>query len=431
MARIETPRRVRGTQDIFGDEQRRFATVIETFERVRRLYCFQRVDLPVFEATEVFARSIGETTDVVSKEMYTFPDRGGDSLTLRPEFTAGIARAFLTEGWQQYAPLKVATSGAVFRYERPQKGRYRQFHQIDAEILGAPEPAADVELLVMADQLLHELGIAEGVTLQLNTLGDAETRDAWRAGLVAHFEAHRGDLSEDSLTRLEKNPMRFLDSKDPRDRPIADAAPDIDAYLTADARAFFDAVTAGLDAAAWPLTGADARIVEAVVPPLASDRLFTAVSMPNPHLVTFVDAVDEAELVAVGERCEAAPAWLPNRANVSFVEVRGGDLFVRTFERGVGLTDSCGSAMAASSFAACLTGRLAYGAPITVFNKGGLVRAVVAEDAMVSLSGNATWEWRGSVDIDLMTEQAGSLRVEGHADAEIAAWAQLADAASR
>ncbi len=188
---------------------------------------------------------------------------------------------------------------------------------------------------------------------------------------------------------------------------------------------------AGLDAAAWPLTGAGPRIVEAVVPPLESDRLFTAVSMPNPHLVTFVDAVDETELVAVGERCEAAPGWLPNRANVSFVEVRGGDLFVRTFERGVGLTDSCGSAMAASSFAACLTGRLAYGAPITVFNKGGLVRAVVAEDAMVSLSGNATWEWRGSVDIDLRTEQAGNLRVEGHADAEIAAWAQLADAASR
>ncbi|MCU6456080.1 histidine--tRNA ligase [Sphingomonas sp. A2-49] len=253
MARIETPRRVRGTQDIFGEEQRRFSHVLDTFERVRRLYCFGRVDLPVFEATEVFARSIGETTDVVSKEMYTFPDRGGDSLTLRPEFTAGIARAFLTEGWQQYAPLKVTTSGAVFRYERPQKGRYRQFHQIDAEILGAPEPAADVELLVMADQLLRELGIADGVTLQLNTLGDAETREAWRAGLVAHFEAHRAELSEDSLTRLDKNPMRILDSKDPRDRPIADAAPDIDAYLTPEARTFFDAVTAGLDAAgvAW------------------------------------------------------------------------------------------------------------------------------------------------------------------------------------
>ncbi|KQU47282.1 histidine--tRNA ligase [Sphingomonas sp. Leaf339] len=252
MARIQTPHRVRGTQDIFGDEQRRFAHVLATFERVRALYCFQRVDIPVFEATEVFARSIGETTDVVSKEMYTFPDRGNDSLTLRPEFTAGLARAYLTEGWQQYAPLKLATSGAVFRYERPQKGRYRQFHQIDAEVIGAPEPAADVELLVLADQLLRELGI-EGVTLQLNTLGDAETRDAWREALVAHFEAHRADLSEDSLTRLAKNPLRILDSKDPRDRPAADSAPDIDAYLTVEARAFFDAVTAGLDAAgvAW------------------------------------------------------------------------------------------------------------------------------------------------------------------------------------
>lgn len=253
MARIETPKRVRGTQDIFGEEQRRFAQVLATFEHVHGLYAFQRLDLPVFEDTQVFARSIGETTDVVSKEMYTFPDRGGDLLTLRPEFTAGIARAYLTEGWQQYAPLKLATSGAVFRYERPQKGRYRQFHQIDAEILGAVEPAADVELLVMADQLLRELGIAEGVTLQLNTLGDAETRDAWRDALVAHFEAHRDQLSEDSLVRLEKNPLRILDSKDPRDRPIADAAPDIDAYLTPEARAFFEAVTAGLDAAgvAW------------------------------------------------------------------------------------------------------------------------------------------------------------------------------------
>ncbi|WP_375404402.1 histidine--tRNA ligase [uncultured Sphingomonas sp.] len=259
MTRIPTPNRVRGTQDIFGDEQRRFAHVLDAFERVRRLYCFGRVDVPVFEATEVFARSIGETTDVVSKEMYTFPDRGGDSITLRPEFTAGIARAFLTNGWRQHAPMKLATSGPVFRYERPQKGRFRQFHQIDAEVIGAAEPAADVELLVMADQLLRELGI-EGVTLRLNTLGDAETRDAWRAALVAHFRAHRDALSEESLARLAKNPLRILDSKDPRDRPVADAAPDIDAYLTAEARAFFDAVTAGLDAAGVAWTR-DARLV--------------------------------------------------------------------------------------------------------------------------------------------------------------------------
>lgn len=249
MARIETPRPIRGTQDIFGDDQRRFARVLDVFDHVRRLYAFQRVDLPVFEDTQVFARSIGETTDVVSKEMYSFEDRGGDSLTLRPEFTAGICRAYLTNGWQQYAPMKLVTSGPLFRYERPQKGRYRQFHQIDAEVIGAAEPAADVELLALADQLLNELGIADGVTLQLNTLGDAETREAWRGALVGHFEKHRGELSEDSLVRLDKNPMRILDSKDPRDRPIADAAPDIDAYLTSEAGAFFEKVTKGLDAA--------------------------------------------------------------------------------------------------------------------------------------------------------------------------------------
>jgi histidyl-tRNA synthetase len=149
--------------------------------------------------------------------------------------------------------MKLATHGPVFRYERPQKGRFRQFHQLDAEIIGTDAPAADVELLVLADQLMHELGIADGITLQLNTLGDAATRDAWRAALVAHFEAHRADLSEDSLTRLDRNPLRILDSKDPRDRPIADAAPGIDDFLTSEAADFFAAVTAGLEAAgvAW------------------------------------------------------------------------------------------------------------------------------------------------------------------------------------
>ncbi len=262
MAKIENPRpktpnAVRGTQDMLGGTadafQERFAHVIATFDRVRRLYGFHRVEVPVFEATAVFARSLGESTDVVSKEMYTFEDRGGDSITLRPEFTAGIARAYVTEGWQQYAPLKVATHGPLFRYERPQKGRFRQFHQLDAEIIGAGEAGADIELLVFADQLLRELGVSEGVTLNLNTLGDAQSRDAWRTALVAHFEAHRDQLSEESLDRLSRNPLRILDSKDPRDRPVADSAPEIDAYLTDEARAFFDKVTAGLDAAgvAW------------------------------------------------------------------------------------------------------------------------------------------------------------------------------------
>jgi histidyl-tRNA synthetase len=249
MAKIETPRPIRGTQSMIGEEAQRFTHVVETFERVRRLYGFGRIEMPVFEATAVFSRSLGETTDVVSKEMYTFEDRGGDSLTLRPEFTAGIARAYLTEGWQQYAPLKVATHGPLFRYERPQKGRFRQFHQLDAEVIGAAEPAADVELLTFADQLLKELGVADGVTLQLNTLGDTATRDAWRAALVAHFEGARDALSEESLARLEKNPLRILDSKDPRDRPVADAAPSIDAYMSSEAGAFFEAVEKGLHAA--------------------------------------------------------------------------------------------------------------------------------------------------------------------------------------
>ncbi|NIJ07332.1 histidyl-tRNA synthetase [Sphingomonas vulcanisoli] len=253
MAKIETPRPIRGTQDMLGETAARFSKVVETFDRVRKLYGFQRIEVPIFESTAVFARSLGETTDVVSKEMYTFEDRGGDSLTLRPEFTAGIARAYLTEGWQQFAPLKVATHGPLFRYERPQKGRFRQFHQLDAEVIGAGEPAADVELLAFADQLLKELGIDHGVTLQLNTLGDSATRDAWRQALVAHFERHRGDLSEESLERLLKNPLRILDSKDLRDRPIADAAPEIDTFMSSEAGAFFDAVTKGLDAAgvAW------------------------------------------------------------------------------------------------------------------------------------------------------------------------------------
>jgi histidyl-tRNA synthetase len=255
-----TPQPVRGTQSLLGEDVDRFHAVIEAFDRVRRLFGFKRVEVPVIEPTAVFARTIGETTDVVSKEMYSFEDRGGELITLRPEFTAGICRAYLSEGWQQYAPLKLAVHGPAFRYERPQKGRFRQFHQLDAEIIGAGEPSADVELLSFGDQLLRELGIHDGVTLQLNTLGDAETRDAWRAALVDYFQAHRASLSEDSLTRLERNPLRILDTKNADERPIADAAPSIDDYLTPEASDFFAQVTAGLDAAGVEWTR-NARLV--------------------------------------------------------------------------------------------------------------------------------------------------------------------------
>lgn len=186
------------------------------------------------------------------------------------------------------------------------------------------------------------------------------------------------------------------------------------------------AAPASLDIAAWPLAAGTEQLVDQPLAPLGSARAFTAVAMPNPHLVSFVDRVDEAELVALGERCEAAPAWLPNRANVSFVEQRGpATLFVRTFERGVGLTDSCGSAMAASTYAACLTGRIGWNTAVAVLNRGGLVEASAAEDARVTIVGNATWEWEGSVEVDLDRATAHDLVVERRYDGEVGAWTRL------
>ena len=253
MTKIETPQPVRGTQSLLGDDADRFQAVVAAFDETRRLFGFKRVEVPILEQTAVFARTIGETTDVVSKEMYSFSDRSGDSVTLRPELTAGICRAYLSEGWQQHAPLKVASWGPAFRYERPQKGRFRQFHQLDAEIIGSDDPRADVEAIAFAAQLLAGLGLAERSTLNLNTLGDPETRAKWRDALHAHFTKHAKALSEESRARLDRNPLRILDSKAHQDWPIADSAPGIDDFLTSEAGAFFEAVTRGLDAAgiAW------------------------------------------------------------------------------------------------------------------------------------------------------------------------------------
>jgi histidyl-tRNA synthetase len=239
-----TPQPVRGTQSLLGEDADRFHAVVAAFDRVRRLFGFGRVEVPILEHTGVFSRTIGETTDVVSKEMYSFDDRSGDSITLRPELTAGICRAYLSEGWQQHAPLKVASWGPAFRYERPQKGRFRQFHQLDAEIIGAGEAQADVEIISFGSQLLMELGI-DGVSLKLNTLGDAESRDAWRRQLIAHFSD--ADISPESRERLHKNPLRVLDSKDPRDQAAVAGAPAM--QLTSEAEDFFGKVRAGLDAA--------------------------------------------------------------------------------------------------------------------------------------------------------------------------------------
>ncbi|RIK95691.1 MAG: histidine--tRNA ligase [Proteobacteria bacterium] len=239
---------VRGTHDILPEEARKFRRVVETFRAVAERYAFGEIATPIFEFTEVFSRSLGEATDVVTKEMYTFTDRSGDSITLRPEYTAGIARAFLSNGLQQEAPCRFYAWGPMFRHERPQKGRLRQFHQLDVEIIGVAEAQADVELLALAYDLLSELGVADKVTLELNTLGDHESRARYRDALVKYFSAHVSTLSEDSRLRLDKNPLRILDSKDAGDRAIINNAPLFTDYLNEASLAFFADVKRGLEA---------------------------------------------------------------------------------------------------------------------------------------------------------------------------------------
>jgi histidyl-tRNA synthetase len=237
---------VRGTQDLMPPEQRRHRFVAETARTLAERWGYLEMATPVFEFTEVFARPIGETSDIVSKEMYSFADRGGDEITLRPEYTAGIVRAVISNGLTQSLPLKLFASGPMFRYERPQKGRFRQFHQIDVELLGVAQPLGDIEVIALGAEILRALDILDKTELELNTLGDTESRHAYRAALVEYYDKRRAELSEDSLRRLERNPLRILDSKDAGDKRVNAEAPAFDAYLTPDARRFFDAVLAGL-----------------------------------------------------------------------------------------------------------------------------------------------------------------------------------------
>ena len=238
---------VRGTRDLIGDEQRQYAYVVATARRVAGLYGLDEWQTPIFEDERVFLRTLGDTSDVVTKEMYSFEDRGGDRLTLRPEGTAGVCRALVSNGLTQSLPQKVFYAGPMFRYERPQKGRYRQFHQVGAEWIGAAEPLADAEAIACARDVLRALGVEDGVVLELNTLGDAQSRAAYRAALVAYLEERRAELSAESASRLERNPMRVLDSKDEGDRRIVADAPVIGPHLTPAAQAFYDAVRRGLD----------------------------------------------------------------------------------------------------------------------------------------------------------------------------------------
>jgi histidyl-tRNA synthetase len=245
---LPTLQPVRGTRDILPEEMRRHRVVIDTARTLAERYGYLEISTPVFEFTEVFKRSLGDTSDVVTKEMYTFAMKEGEELTLRPEATAGIARAFISGGLSQQLPLKFFYSGPMFRHERPQKGRQRQFHQIDVELLGVAEPLGDVEVIAVGAEVLGALGVLEKTVLELNTLGDPQSRRAYRAALVEYFQDHRARLSRDSLDRLERNPLRILDSKNEGDRRVVAEAPLFGDYLNQPSLEFFDTVKTGLEA---------------------------------------------------------------------------------------------------------------------------------------------------------------------------------------
>ncbi len=240
---------VRGTRDILPDEMRRHRAVINCARNLAERYGYREMATPIFESTEVFQRTLGDTSDIVTKEMYTFPVREeGDSVTLRPEGTAGVARAYISNSLQQQVPIKYFYSGPMFRHERPQKGRQRQFHQVGVELLGVAQPLGDVEIIALGDHILRALGLGDAIKLELNTLGDPESRSAYRTALVEYFSAYEDKLSEDSRGRLHRNPLRILDSKDENDRRIVENAPAFGDYLNDQSRDFFAEVCAGLDA---------------------------------------------------------------------------------------------------------------------------------------------------------------------------------------
>jgi histidyl-tRNA synthetase len=229
---------IKGMGDILPEETPVWQRVERVLQTVVKAYGYRELRVPVVERTELFKRSIGEVTDIVEKEMYTFEDRNDESLTLRPEATAGIVRAGISHGLFHNQKQKLWSSGPMFRYEKPQRGRYRQFHQFDVEVFGYDGPDIDAELLMIVARVWKELGLSS-IELQLNSLGTPESRQSYRAELVDYFAAHKGALDEESLTRLERNPLRLLDSKNPEMQPLIAAAPHITEHLDTESAEHF------------------------------------------------------------------------------------------------------------------------------------------------------------------------------------------------
>ncbi len=241
-------RSIRGMVDIFPDNSRHWQFLESTVSEVLTSYGYGEVRLPIVEYTELFTRGIGKATDIVEKEMYTFDDRNGESMSLRPEGTAGCVRAAIQAGVLN-TPQRYWYAGPMFRYERPQKGRQRQFHQIGAEAFGVASPDMDAELIVMTARLWRRLGIAEGVELQLNTIGNSESRQRYRDALVAYLQQYVEQLDEDSQRRLESNPLRILDSKNAATQAVLDGAPSMSDFLDRESADDFSTLCELLDAA--------------------------------------------------------------------------------------------------------------------------------------------------------------------------------------
>ena len=239
----------RGTADLLPDSMAKHRLVIDAARTASARYGFQEMATPIFEFSEVFSRPLGESSDIVTKENYSFADRGGEILTLRPENTAGVVRAMISGGLTQSLPLKYFYAGPMFRYERPQKGRMRQFHQVGIEYLGPDDSLADAEIIACGARFLASLGVLDDCELHLNSLGDSDSRAAYRAALIAYLETFADQLSDDSKTRLAVNPLRILDSKDAGDRAILQDAPRLQDYLNDVSKAHFADLTAALDSA--------------------------------------------------------------------------------------------------------------------------------------------------------------------------------------
>ena len=247
-----TQRRVRGTVDILPCQFKKMHFIRERIREISSFYGFKSMDIPIMEYTSVFSRTLGDTSDIVSKEMYTFQDRKGESITLRPEFTAGITRCLISNKLYNELPMRIFTTGSLFRYERPQKGRQREFHQINAEIIGENTPESDVEIIALAHHIFKDMGISDKIALNINSLGDEQSYKNYRQALIDYLTPKQNSLSELSRNRLSTNPIRILDSKEKEDIEIIQQAPDISEYYSKEASKYFESVisllkTLGID----------------------------------------------------------------------------------------------------------------------------------------------------------------------------------------